>query len=146
MAELVMGIKATKFEKMKRVDEIRRMMLIGVPRDSILRFAAEHYNISERTCDWYMMQARNINIDILRESQEDSLGEALAYRRYLRCLAHEQKDFHLALEIVKDEAKLRGLYQAIQIHNLNIDYDALTDEQIMRLDRGEAIYSVINSA
>ena len=105
-----MSKKSTKYEKDERVEEVRKMMLYGTSRDEIIRYAKDKWQVSERTVDYYIAEAREINGHILRESQSEALALAIEHRKLSRSEAHERKDYRLEFKIAKDEAKLMGLY------------------------------------
>ena len=105
-----MGKKSSKFEKDGRVEEVRKMMIFGTSRDEVIRYAKEKWQISERTVDYYIAEAREINFSSIRTNPQEVLANALAHRQLLRSQAYEQNDLRLAFKIAQDEAKLLGLY------------------------------------
>jgi len=110
LKEYKMRKKSTKYEKEERVEEVRKMMLYSTSRDEIISCAKDKWQVSERTVDYYIAEAREFNGQILRESQAEALAFAIEHRKLSRSEAHERKDYRLEFKIAKDEAKLMGLY------------------------------------
>jgi hypothetical protein len=110
-----------------------------------MQFAKETWGVSKRTIDGYMSQARKINEDILRKSQEESLAEQVAIRKNLRSIAHEKKNYHLEFRIAQDEAKLLGVYKQADSQYIKIDSENLTLEQLTRLLIGEPVSFVLKN-
>jgi ribosome-binding ATPase YchF (GTP1/OBG family) len=104
-----------------RVNEIVQMFLNGFRPSEIKAFITQSYDVSEWTVDKNIKQARAIILEDLSKDREASLAEALAIRRRLRKEAIESGDNKLALEILKDEAKIQGLYDEVQSHSHTIE-------------------------
>lgn len=135
--------QSTHGQTKMRVEYVRRMILAGDSYTVICQNVSAKYGISEKTVAYYITKAKKIIEEDLKQAREDTLAEHVSHRRYLRSLAHGKKDYKLELEIVRDEAKLLGLYTD-QIQSVNIDVDSLTDEQVDRILKGEPIADVLN--
>jgi hypothetical protein len=104
--------KATKVEMGQRTHEVTNMLLSGASRGDILRIASEKWGASERTADTHISRARAILHEQAEAYRQSAFAEHIAARRALRKLAHEREDWRLVLELLRDEAKLLGLYAA----------------------------------
>lgn len=107
-----------------RVNEIVQMILNGFRTSEIKTFITQTYEVSEWTVDLNIKKARAIILADLSKDREASLAEALAIRRRLRKEAIINGDNKLALEILKDEAKIQGLYDDPQTvnHTIEVSY------------------------
>lgn len=102
--------KANKAEMALRVEAVRGLLLTGYPTHEILRLVAEKWGVADRTVEYYIAQARRSILEASEERKVEVVAEHIEMRRNLLRKAHEGKDYRLALDILKDEAKLLGLY------------------------------------
>jgi len=101
------GNRATADEIDRRVMIAYKMILDGHAKPDVVNFLAEHLPVNRRQCYNYYAKAEE---EIKKQSnarKADALSEALLSRRILRAQA---EDIPTKLAILKDEARLLGLY------------------------------------
>lgn len=123
-----MAKKGTKAEVELRVQTVYEMILKGATRPFIIRYAAEKWDLSERTVDEYMCRAR----DIIRETFEDRDRERLiidtiAKLSDLYVKNYTIEDFRECRNILESRSKLLGLNEADKI-------DVVTEARPILLD------------
>lgn len=123
-----MAKKGTKAEVELRVQTVYEMILKGATRPFIMRYAAEKWDLSERTVDEYMCRAR----DIIRETFEDRDRERLiidtiAKLSDLYVKNYTIEDFRECRNILESRSKLLGLNEADKI-------DVVTEARPILLD------------
>ena len=128
------GKKSTKAVVAQRVHEVLALRIEGAELPAILAYVeAEEWGVSEATVLYYIAKSDAILGCRLEKDRERLLQRQVDYRRLLLSKALAKHDLFVALQVLKDEAKLAGLYPdpkappvlaaPIQV-NLN-----LTDEQ-----------------
>jgi hypothetical protein len=108
--------KATKAEAMNRLREVTKLLLAGAEFAEIRQFAAERqWGITDRSIRRYMEAAYKRMADASKRDSKQLLGRHLMQRRalYARCL--KQGDHRTALNVLKDEAALQGIYPPTKI-------------------------------
>ena len=108
--------KATKAEAMNRLREVTKLLLAGAEFGEIRQFAAERqWDVSDRSIRRYMEVAYKRMADASKRDSKQLLGRHLMQRRalYARCL--KQGDHRSALNVLKDEASLQGIYPPTKI-------------------------------
>src|SRR6185437_6820350 len=108
--------KATKAEAMNRLQEVTKLLLAGAEFGEIRQFAAERqWDVSDRSVRRYMEVAYKRMADAAKRDSKQLLGRHLMQRRalYARCL--KQGDHRTALNVLKDEAALQGIYPPTKI-------------------------------
>lgn len=123
-----MAKKGTNAEVELRVQTVYEMILKGATRPFIIRYAAEKWDLSERTVDEYMCRAR----DIIRETFEDRDRERLiidtiAKLSDLYVKNYTIEDFRECRNILESRSKLLGLNEADKI-------DVVTEARPILLD------------
>jgi len=96
-----------------RINEVIRYILEGYRVYEIKEKITKQYGVSFREVDRYLARARKFIIADFASTREEALAEALAMRQNLYKEALENGDKRLALEVLKDIAKLRGLYDVL---------------------------------
>lgn len=123
--ESPMSGKSSKAMRDQRVNEVLQLELAGMSRQQIIQYATVSWGVSIRTTDKYLAAARAVLKEELVELRRIALAEHLAARRALRFVAHEQKDWRLVLDCLRDEAKLWGLYETDVVSRLEAIEDAI---------------------
>lgn len=91
-------------------------MLVGCSSGKIVRFISENWGVSSRQAENYIARARKSIEQQVKERSSWMLYEHIEARRYLRLRAYETGDFHTELNVLRDEAKLLGLYPKSSSH------------------------------
>lgn len=96
-----------------RINTVIQYILEGYRVYEIKELVTKQYGVSYREVDRYLARARKFIIADFASTREEALAEALAMRQNLYKEALENGDKRLALEVLKDIAKLRGLYDIL---------------------------------
>lgn len=109
--------RSTKAEKLKREAIVYKMLLTETPRPEICQFMTEKYRLSERQVDRYIKDAaEKLEKDISRKTKA-GLSYHLSKRDLLFNRAYKDNNINLALSVLRDRAKLEGLY----VENINLN-------------------------
>lgn len=111
-----MATKTTKSEIEIRVSEIYKLLIIGTSRPAILQYASKKWGeISDRSVDSYISQARKLMTKELSDDRAVALGEEIELRRHIIQNALEDKKYQIALTAADSRAKLRGLFLPLEM-------------------------------
>src|SRR3990167_8579712 len=102
--------KSTKAETLQRVRAIYELLMIDTPRSDILQYVVKNWDVSTSQADKYIVAANKIISLEAQRLQTDAFEQHLNKRASLRHKALKDGDKRLAFEILRDEAKLLGLY------------------------------------
>lgn len=112
-----MAKKASKAIVEQRIELIYRLILDGWESTAICQNTSiKGWGVDNRTVYRYIRRARNRMKKELAKYRKVALEEHIAARRKLR---REASDGRLALEVLRDEAKLLGLYAAEKVEQSN---------------------------
>ncbi len=105
------------------------MLLRGYRSQEIVNWVKDKWHLRERQAWEYIRKAQEAMQEAFAERQQLALAEHMEIRRDLRKQAYKAEDYRLVLEIMKDEAKLLGLYPKLRV-GVSIDdvLDALPRE------------------
>ena len=98
----------------QRVDTIYLLILQGHRIPHIVQKSSKKWGVSERQVYYYVRRAQTLIREQAERVRQEAFDEHLMARRLLRKLAHDANDERLAFDILKDEARLLGLYAAEQ--------------------------------
>jgi hypothetical protein len=130
-----MAKKASAATIDQRIELIYRLILDGWESTAIVQNpSVKGWGITDRQIRQYISRARTRMKKELAKYRKVALEEHIAARRKLR---REASDGRLALEVLRDEAKLLGLYAPEKKERLNVDLGNLTTEQLERIAQGE---------
>jgi hypothetical protein len=73
-----MAAKTSEHEKIQRIHEVYRLLVKGASRFRIIQHASEKWDVSERTADSYLSQARKLLDRDLEHARPEWLAQALA--------------------------------------------------------------------
>lgn len=105
-----MAGKVTKAEKLERVDAVLDLLLQSVSRRGILQFFANKgWDVSPRTVDWYIQQARKELVELSRQRREDEFALAREQLAMLLMRALAKGDLRTARLVRRDLTELLGL-------------------------------------
>jgi len=104
--------KSTKATVAQRVDEIALLLIAGVRFADIVRLASTRgWGVSERQLRRYLEIAHDRLAELANRKLGHLLGLQIAQRQTLFARALKAGDLRMCLDILKDDAKLLGLYQ-----------------------------------
>jgi hypothetical protein len=103
--------KSTKATVTQRVDDITRLLIAGAGLPDIRQFAtARGWNVSGRQIRRYVKTAYKRMAEATAQTLSQHLALQLARRQALFATAFKAGDMKTCLEILRDSAKLLGLY------------------------------------
>jgi hypothetical protein len=103
--------KADKSLVLRRNQEILRLILAGGEFEDIRQYAAaQGWKLSERQLRRYQETAHQQLAESIRGDRRQLLGRHLMQRRALYARAVKVNDIRTALQVLRDEALLEGLY------------------------------------
>ncbi len=98
-----------------RIGEILRLLLAGGEFEDIRQYAAaQGWRLSVRQLRRYQERAYRRLANMAHRDQNQLLGRHLMQRRALYARAMKVSDVKTALNVLKDEAQLQGLYSAVK--------------------------------
>ena len=113
--------KATNGELKKRIKKVYELILSATPRQDILQYAAKNWGVAVRTTDSYIKAANDEIEAEAKEYRSNAMGRHLQQRRLLMNQALEKGKMGLAFEMMRDEAKLLGLYPVDKLeHSIEV--------------------------
>jgi len=108
-------IRSNKAEIEDRVLYISQLLLEGKRTKEICRIASEKWKISRRQVERYITSSyKNLHKEF-EKRRKRILDYHIALRMNLYRIAYEQKNYPICLQILKDLARLEGLYDDIEI-------------------------------
>jgi hypothetical protein len=103
--------QVTTFEQQRRVDKVYTLLLSGSNRQEISQYAEKEWDANQRTVDTLISRARERLSEESAAYRANAMAEHLAARRQLRMQATKNEDWRLLLDVLREEAKLLGLYE-----------------------------------
>jgi hypothetical protein len=103
-------IRTNKVEIGERVLCISQLLLEGKRTKEICRIASEKWKISRRQVERYIASAYKNWYKEFEKRRRTILEYHVALRMNLYRISYEQKNYPICLQILKDLAKLEGLY------------------------------------
>lgn len=118
----------------------------------------EQFSVSDRTAQRYIAEAKKAVRRLGLEKRDKAFDKAIRDREFLFQKAKgtkgkdgkyiDEPDYKLALEVVKDRDKIKGLYieeikHSGEITVKNIDYSKFTDYGLERLKKGDPVEQVM---
>lgn len=103
------SIRSTQLETQDRAARFARIIASGGRRSDCVRFAAENWGVSERSCDKYLAMARDklkADWDIERPQM---VADLLSQCSTLQMEARRAGQYHIALGAINTAAKLAQL-------------------------------------
>jgi len=130
-----MGKKANQAQVQNRINYVYKELLEGARPTDIVQNASEKWGLSTRQVWGYVSRANTkIRTEAGRVRKELNDFHLIA-RRYIMKTSFDKGDHRLAFEVLRDEAKLYGLYEPIKV-----DWRVLAKEQGVDID---PIYSSV---
>jgi hypothetical protein len=107
---------STKVAMLERVQEVYKLLLAGAEFAEISQYASErNWDIGERQVRRYMELAYRRMADSTKRDRKQLLGRHLMQRRALYARSLKASDLRTALQTLRDEAELQGLYPPTKI-------------------------------
>ena len=103
------GKKSTAAEKARRVAEVYGLLSRAAARQEVLQYAANNWDVSERTADEYIKEARLQIEKDCELSRQAFLGECLARLRTYEAMAAKRGQLQVATNSVRLQTELTGL-------------------------------------
>lgn len=131
-------VKSTNAIMQERIDEITLQLLTGSTRAQIQQNAAEKYGLTERPIDELIARAtaqiKEINAPKLMDSVEQVMGNLwFLYKQALKA-----GDRRLALDTLKEVAKIKGLNELTLIHKFDKEeYRDVSNDELERIASSE---------
>jgi GNAT superfamily N-acetyltransferase len=107
--------RAGKAQVMERVEIVRDMLLRGHRASAVVKFLTTKQGLGERQAWEYVKKAHQAMESAFQEANRTAMAEHLDVRRDLRKQGYAEHDYRLVLEVMRDEAKLLGLYPKVRI-------------------------------
>lgn len=104
--------RVDKRTAMLRTEAVYRMILDGWTTEQIVQNVSRQWEITVRMARKYLARALQRIKEEAEKDQAALLAEHLAARRHLRREAKQANDLRLVSELLRDEARLLGLYPA----------------------------------
>lgn len=101
-----MAKKSTNVEIDARVNEVYDLLLKAYSRTQILRYAAENWDVAERTAETYMARARQLMQLDAELERPQWLAAAIARLQEYERRAADRNQIAVALKALEDQAKL----------------------------------------
>jgi hypothetical protein len=103
--------KSTKATVARRVDEVVQLLIAGARNADIFQFAEKQgWNVGERQVRRYIKEARKNLADLVDCQLREFMGLQFAQRQALFARTYKEGQYAICLAILKDDAKLKGLY------------------------------------
>lgn len=120
--------KATNSEVNKRVTQVVKMLTMGVSRADILQYAADKWQIAERTTDDYIRRANKHFAETSVYNRDEQIGLAMARLNTLYQKTMQIDDYKAALAAQKELSNMLGLHAPrrsdVAMTNTNINIPA----------------------
>ncbi len=110
-----MAKKSTQAQFHERIRIVFELILSGTPRVDIIRYSSDNWGVTSRQCEKYIAKATLIIKEQAANIMENAFEDHLVMRDSLRQAALKDGDKRLAHEILRDTAKLLGLYAPKQL-------------------------------
>ena len=122
--------KSNKATVIRRVQEVLRLTLAGAEFPEIQQYASgQGWNLSERQLRRYLELAYQDLGETAQRDRQQLIGRHLMQRRALYARALKANDIRTALQVLRDEAALLGLYAPTKIAPTTPDGEPLSFDQ-----------------
>ncbi|GAA4440245.1 hypothetical protein [Bremerella cremea] len=105
-------VKSDKATVVRRINEVLRIILVGGDFEEIRQYAeAQGWGVCDRQLRRYQERAYQRFAQQTHRDQKQLMGRHLMQRRALYARAIKTNDIRTALNVLRDEAALQGLYE-----------------------------------
>jgi len=111
---------SSKKEINERILEISKMLMNELTTPEILQKASEKWGISDRQTRTYIRRCYDLWHKDFEKKRKRNLDYHLAKRADIYKQAYNKKQWNICLEIIKDEAKLMGIYPS-EKHDIKVE-------------------------
>lgn len=109
-------IRANTAIVQQRIQEVLKLLLAGAEHHEIAKYAQDqHWEVSDRQVQRYERLAYKKLAKLSRHKQEELFGRHLLQRRGLYARALREGDIRTALQVLRDEALMQGLYPPTKV-------------------------------
>lgn len=131
----------------RRIQDVSRLILSGAEFSDIRQYAAEQgWDVGDRQLSRYLKIAYERMARALQRDKKQLVGRHVMQRKALYARAVKANDLRSALQILKDEAELEGLYPPTKIAPTTPDGRRLyTPSSGMPLTRRERVVHLIQA-
>ena len=105
----VMGKRATKVDKQVRINELVKLISNGAVTSDLIRFASDHWGVTDRQAENYIREAREVIIADINQDRSMVVAEMLHISRTVIKKALEKGEYNNALGAMKLITRLGGL-------------------------------------
>lgn len=112
-------VKANATEMEIRVEKVLNHILMGRGRPWIVRFAAKEWGLASRMVDELMARARDEMKAINAGNREETIEQIISNYWLLYRQAMHKQDHYLALSVLKEVARVKGLNQDMVVHTID---------------------------
>lgn len=106
--------KPTQAQKIRRVNEVRKMLVSGFSRGEIVQKLTKKWNVIDRTIDNYIQDAKEELKPLIAAEKDNQLGIAIARMTDIYREAMDAKDHRAAIAAQQELNKLFGLYAPVK--------------------------------
>lgn len=122
----------------QRISDVVRLLLAGAELDDIRQYALQcGWNVGQRQLQRYVESAYDHLLANGQQNKEKLLARHLAQRRAIYARSLKNNDMRTALQVLRDEAALQGLYPPTKVAPTSPDgnqsYDAFAVKELLRL-------------
>jgi hypothetical protein len=111
--------KSDKATILRRIDDVTRLVLAGAEFADIRQYASDQvWQVSQRQIRRYLEAAYKRLAQTTKRDRKQLLGRHLMQRRALYARSLKGNDVRTALQVLRDEAALQGLYPPTKITSL----------------------------
>lgn len=122
--------RITQTEITERLRKIEELLLSGAARDDVIQYASQNWSIGKRQTDAYIGKVNTrLKLNLQKDLVENYNWHLEARKKLLlKCILKEK--YGVALEILKDIAKLQGLVDDKPLSLINV-YTQKTEPLIL---------------
>lgn len=111
-----MANKSTQAQLAERVRIVFELLLSGTPRVDIMEYSRSNWGVRRAMADQYIAKANALISAEAVKIIENAFQDHLVARDTMRLQALKDGDKRFAFEILRDTAKLLGLYAPKELH------------------------------
>lgn len=135
-------IKCTDAQMEDRVEKVLSLLMMGRPRSYVVRYAAKEWGIASRTVDKLLAKAKEELKEINKGTREENIEQIMANFWYIYRRAMEKHEYNLALSVLKEVAKVKGLNEVLVTHTIEDKRDIIdVSDQDLEKSLESQVYS-----
>jgi len=129
--------KSTQAEMLLRIEFVTDLLLNGANYSMIRDMCTKKWNVTSRQVDNYISMCYDQMVEDMQPVRQKNLAKALRQRDKLVLNLMSKRAYKDVLPVLTDIAKLQGLYEQIQKHELTIkgvigqvDFSKMSDPEL----------------